>query len=789
MKITSGLKYCVVAGFFFLTCRPVCALFFSLRESSNPAGTVVAGYRADFASNAPLHPGWQYLWNAPTGWVAGVSSGDMRSGFIGIPSGYVALKSAGSYWSADGDTSDTNNLPAGALKLTATGGQPGRAEAAGSTPDINTRSRYAIAAYTVTSNGFYSIWNSFLRKPSVDGDGIEVLVFPGVSSPVFRGIAAPSGTVCFDTDIGYLAASQTIYVAVGPGGSDTADGFEMDFNIVRCDRPDIQTQIKTAISNKQSTVTIVPGRYYSNVNGRHIDLAGVSNLTIVADGVSLIGQTANQAMRLDTCSNVTVSGLTVDYDPCLFIQGTIEAIGPNWLNLRIHRGYPIPTVLGDSGITYEPTADAPMKANCSTRYTKAMKMLEPDLFQYTLNNNVSDAAEAGDYLSIGRGDMGIAHGLFFTDSTAISLENVQVHGSTCFGVLAQNSGPLSFHGVSVVPGERPILSAVKRLRSSNADGIHVTGSAGGVDITGCRVEYAGDDSIVLSAAYSAVIALPSSNVVTVAHKSPGPSYSPGDRITIYQHSSTQRISRVLASVANSSMPTSQVAVLNDQYFPNVSGLSLKAYDLTLDAPVNVSGGDYVANVEHSNSGFTIANCFVQNTRARGILVKGINGVVSNNVVDTTWLAGILMSPSPYYWMEGDFATNVYVAGNQFNNCGINKSSLGVIRLDTDDSSWNAYGHQNIRFENNTISNAPGCCMYITCSANITLTNNRFYNSHQWMVVTNTWNKSVVWLDTVDHVTFSGSNTIYNLGGGANTNALIGIGTNVMNVTGSLFYGN
>ncbi len=54
------------------------------------ADTVVASYRADFSADAPLSEGWEYLWNAPSGWVANASSGDLRSGFIGVPGEYVS---------------------------------------------------------------------------------------------------------------------------------------------------------------------------------------------------------------------------------------------------------------------------------------------------------------------------------------------------------------------------------------------------------------------------------------------------------------------------------------------------------------------------------------------------------------------------------------------------------------------------------------------------------------------------------------------------------------------------
>lgn len=754
------------------------AFVFSLAaEAPPPVGTVVANYRADFRADTPLATGWRYLWNAPTGWVANASSGDMRSGFIGTPSGYAALQDAGTYWSPDGDSDGINNDPAGHLKLTANGGHPGKHEGG-----TNTRARYAIAAYTVPSAGVYAIENSFLTKTSASGDGIEVLVFPGISGAVFRDVAAPAGTIAFDVRIGWLAAGQTIYVAIGADATTNSDGFLMDFDVVRYDGEDIQTQVLAAVARGDAWVRIAPGRYYSNVSKRHVDLNALSGLTIVADGVELVCQTPNRALELEACADVTVTGLTIDYDPPLHIQGTIEAMGSNWLNLRLHRGYPVPTVVTTSGIAYEPTGDLPMKSGCFTRYPTSMQALEPDLIRYAYPN-VTDNAAVGDYFCL-RASIAIPHGIGLIESAGIVLDKVRVHSSPSFGIFAQGGGRLTFNQVEVVPGEKPLLASVKRLRSSNADGIHVKGSSGDVAITGCRLEYNGDDSIVLTSPYAAVIAHPSANVVTVAFKREE-TYHPGERMELYEHASTQRVDRTLASMAASSLTSAEVQALTAQYFPNATFTTSKAFDLTLNSAVNAAPGDYVSNADQSNEGFEISGCSVRNTRARGILVKASDGVISNNVVVTAWLAGIQLRPEPVLWMEGDFSSDLHIVGNSLNRCGVSPNSYGSVRVDAEDPAWNAYGHQSLLFEGNTVSNAPGCSIYLRYAAQVELRNNAFYHSHEWMVSTAVWNRSVVWLDTADQILFTGSNTVHNLGGGANASALIGTGANVSNVGGTL----
>lgn len=762
-------------------CGSGVAFIFSLQTPA-PVGMVVANYRNDFRADDPLTDGWFYLWNAPSGWVANVSSGDMRSGFIGVPSDYVSLQDAGGYWTPDGNGSGSNNDPAAYLKLTWNGGHPGKSKGTS-----NLRARYAIAAYTVPSNGVYAIERSFLYRPSAEGDGVELLVFAGVSGALLRQTFEPEESNDFNTAIGWLAEGQTVYVAVGPRENAISDYFEMDFDIVRYERANIETQILAAVARGDSSVTIFPGRYYSREPRRHVLLSSVTGLTVNAEGASLICQTPTRAVELNGCSNVTVKGLTVDYDPPVYIQGTIEVLNGDQLDLRIHEGYPLPSSAKGSSMVYEPTGDSPLKQGAAQRYPKAdgteLQALEPDLFRYTFTTAPNDTTGVGDYFSIVQTST-VPHGIVLLNCTDTVLDGVTLHGAPAFGVFASGGGRLTFNDVSVLPGDTPLLASVKRLRSSNADGIHVNATTGEVQITNCRTDYTGDDAFVLTSPYIAVIGQSASNMATVVFRS-SQSCFPGDRLELYAHSTTQRLERTLVSVSASSLTPTEVESLTSTYFPTVSFGENTAFDLMFDLPVDSTPGDYLSNADRSNEGFLVAGNSVKNTRARGVLIKAASGVVSNNVVDTTWLAGIQLRPEPTYWFEGDYATDVDIVGNTVNNCGIIANSYGSVRIDSMDSEWNAYGHQRILFSENIISNAPGCSLYIRCVADLELRDNVFADSHHWMTVSNGWNESVVWLDTVDQISFTGTNTVYNLGSGVDTNALVGTGTNVSNVSGGL----
>jgi len=75
----------------------------------------------------------------------------------------------------------------------------------------------------------------------------------------------------------------------------------------------------------------------------HLRVANHSNIDIVADGVNMICTDFTRAIDFYGCSNLTLSGLTVDYDPLPYTQGDIVDVNPaeGWLDVKIHAGYPV----------------------------------------------------------------------------------------------------------------------------------------------------------------------------------------------------------------------------------------------------------------------------------------------------------------------------------------------------------------------------------------------------------------------------------------------------------------
>lgn len=736
--------------------------------------TRVANYREDFQAQAPLATGWQYLWNAPPGWAIN-NTGQQAGGFIGAPHDYLALVSSDSGWTPDADTDGTNNLPAGFLTLSATGGHPG--PAAGST---NKRDRFAIAAYTVPFSGYYSVDNSFISLPNSSSNGVEVLVFPGKSEAITKVVGNANATTSFDTEIGYLDAGQTLYIAIGPNGNAAYDTFEMDFDIVHIERQSLREQLLNGLSSGSEVVTLTPGRYFTDPSSTYIYKGNFNPskpVTVIADGVELINQSPHRTLSFVNCSNLILRGLTIDYDPQLYRQGTVEDrnYSTGTFQLRLHEGTPqtLPSS-ATSGITYDPS-NLRMKQMTNTLYPNGnVSEIEPGLFSIQANfSNMN----IGDYVSLTIAG-GIPHTLYMEDCSNLRLEDVTIHGAPAFAVLSRGGYKIELENVQVIPGATPLRASVPRLLSSNADGLHFKHSLGEIKINNCHTAYTGDDGIILTTAYAPILQKNSPNSITVATKSPQETIEQGDPLYIYDPVAGIRESANIQSVSQVALSETEIRSQIAASFPNANMTNStfeQAYLLTLDSNVTTGRGGVVANRSGDSSNSVISNCSIINTRARGILIKASNVIVQNNEVFNSFLPGIQVRPDADYWMEGDFSHNVVIEDNTLLRCSLaryNGYTPIYVSAKGFDKWTPGLGHSNLTIRRNKISTPASAAILIEYADDVNLRSNYVTNSHNFLSASPFYD-SIIRLEKVSNVNLYGVNLVSGINqSNANMSALI-----------------
>ena len=99
---------------------------------------------------------------------------------------------------------------------------------------------------------------------------------------------------------------------------------------------DLQGFLDQEISVGNRRIVVPPGRYrVSPKNRQHLVLHNLQDTQIVADGVEMICTETTRALTIRGCTNVTVRGLVIDYDPLPFTQGRITSLSADEKNHEI----------------------------------------------------------------------------------------------------------------------------------------------------------------------------------------------------------------------------------------------------------------------------------------------------------------------------------------------------------------------------------------------------------------------------------------------------------------------
>lgn len=283
-----------------------------------PTGTT-NGESADFLDGSGH--GWQFLWNAPTGWTPG-GVFDGTTGALGSVSDYQPLvwddTLQGWLVDADGTQENATAEPGAYLRISPDGtGING----AGSTQDLsigNTLDRCLILAYTVDSDGYYGITNSSISVPGGTSNGITIetaVETTAVASTPVAGGASGS----FDQLLGFANANDTIYIAICPNGSRVSDYFSgLDFDLVKLPSAESQlNDILGTVSTDGSTITYDPGTAFDGLAaGQTVDETITYTIRDLSSSLDYDGGTAafTVGQTLTSSSGGTAEILSINGD-------------------------------------------------------------------------------------------------------------------------------------------------------------------------------------------------------------------------------------------------------------------------------------------------------------------------------------------------------------------------------------------------------------------------------------------------------------------------------------------
>ncbi|TAN35970.1 MAG: hypothetical protein EPN23_09705 [Verrucomicrobia bacterium] len=445
-------------------------------------------------------------------------------------------------------------------------------------------------------------------------------------------------------------------------------------------------------------------------------VSGAKGLTIqgVAGATELISSSFKAGVfGFHGCTNVYMRGLTVDYDPLPFIQGGITAVdvSQGTFDVQVDAGYLAFDVLVPPTATWEKsTGQWGVVIERATRRFKPGTPSAMLIDSFTLLNSrtwrlkLKHPVEARTFAVGDAFAMRAVHGgsaLLFAGCNGAVVERVMIYAAAglCMAFV-QCEGDLVVRRVTVRP--RP---GTTRLLSGNADGIHCQAVRKGPLVEACHFEGMTDDGMNTYARTLMVTKVVSPGELWVQHSS---DMRVGDRIQVLEpRSGLVRGEANVVSVAD------HQRIMFD---PPIVGVSTSTNILTgLVSLANPLDADVVYNLSTCGAGYVIRKNYFGNFRGRGLVLRGIKGLIEDNVFERTSGPGIAIANEPH-WPEGPVPRDIVIRGNQLREVGLDGGSchggaLDVMALGLNGVSPFA-GVKNIRIEKNTIFNPPaqGLCL-------------------------------------------------------------------------------
>lgn len=480
---------------------------------------------------------------------------------------------------------------------------------------------------------------------------------------------------------------------------------------------DLRAIIASGIASGKKKLVIPPGRYrVKPVNGTHLQFKDLRNLEIVAHQVEMVCGATVQAIGFERCTNVTLSGLTIDYDPLPFTQGKIVALGPekSWVEFELFGGYP-EDELEERIEIFDPASRELRRA--SHYGWGAFERTGPRRYRISKGLNYRyrsavDTEQVGDLLVTNNrtSERGGPHAVQLTGCSGVKLQDVTLYAAPCFGFLEMNCTGSTYMRCRIDRRQMAddlVLRASARLRSLNADAFHSKNAEKGPAIIECFAHWQGDDCVNINGRYYYVASSQGRTLRILAFDTP--MIKLGDTIEFlpYEGAPIPAAKAVSIVKTDGGLTTAENDLLKRVYLvDNIRsrfGHRANVYLLELDREANVPPGSAVCATSRVGNGFLVKDCDFGDNRSRGILIKASQGEVAGNRVTKSRMSAVLVSPE-FEWMEAGCSSDVVIKENVFR--GIGQTPIRILADGGNGKPLLAGAQRNISVLTNRFEDCP-----------------------------------------------------------------------------------
>ena len=423
---------------------------------------------------------------------------------------------------------------------------------------------------------------------------------------------------------------------------------------------------------------------------KHIGLwlKGLKEVTIDGGGARLVTHGEMTTFVIDSCERITLRNFTVTAADPTVPEMTVEEVGNNYMNVRIHpqSRYEIKNgkfaFVGDSwrldgGIAqyYDPERDITWRGWSPLPSLKRAVELEPGLLRFEYEKKPQ--AIAGQIFQMRDGIRDEACGLI-QYSKDITIEDAHFAFLGNFGLVGQMSENITYRRVRFEPEKES-----GRTCAGFADFVQMSGCKGKIQLEQCRFVGAQDDPINIHGTHLSVRKWIAPNQVLVRYMHPQTygfqSFLPGNEVDFIDVHTLLPVETAYVEKAEMQTPREILVTLTE----NMPEAIRNQTELVVE---NVS---YTPEV-------VVRDCYFARIPSRGLLVTTRRPVLlENNTFFRMQMHGLLIADDARSWFESGMVRDVTVRGNHFIEC-----AEPVINIAPENDRNAGAVHRNIRIENN-----------------------------------------------------------------------------------------
>lgn len=520
--------------------------------------------------------------------------------------------------------------------------------------------------------------------------------------------------------------------------------------IVRPVKFDLQEFINIEINAGKNPVVIPPGVYrLKPVDRQHLVFKNLKNVTIIADSVEIVCSETTRAITFENCENLTLKGLTIDYDPLCFTQGRIIRMSEDKseIEFKLDENYP-----NNFEKRIEIFDAKTLTLRCPSYYgwTDFVKTGK-GTYKITKGSNYKfssdrDKEEVGDILvtnNIYFPNGYMPHAVFSNECRNLKLENITLYSSNCFGFFETNGTKNIYLNCRLdrATPEHDLYKRPQRIRSTNADAYHSKFAYIGPQIIGCTARFQGDDCVNICGKYyySTGGSGNSINIIQTERMD----LTAGCELEILTAEGGKLGDYKVLNIEENGMPSNSdiqnilPLKIKESIKDAVKSPTAKVFRLTLDHDINLQAGALVADKNRMGRGFVVKDCVFGFNRSRGILIKASDGRVIGNKLEESWMPAILVSPEAY-WLESGCSDNLLISNNEI----IRNKSTKAISIDAKSTTGKLVGpglHNNINIVNNRFIDCPLPCVSVLVTQGGNIKNNAVEStfnstSSEWLIL-------------------------------------------------------